>query len=146
MKHLYVKILLAGLLASAPCVYAAELITLKESKLPDASGGFATRGISRGPGIKVLSPEPGMATAAPFEFKLEFTPRSGAPIDPSSVKVLYMKSPMVDLTPRVKSVITSEGLDFKDAKVPPGDHQMKIIVLDTEGREGTALINLTVVK
>lgn len=146
MRSLFIKAFVAGFCLTTSYAFAAELITAKEARLPDAGGSLATRGISRGPGIKVICPTPGIASVAPFEFKLEFSPRSGAPIDPSSVKVVYMKSPMVDLTPRVRSVITSDGIDYKDAQVPPGDHQLKVSVMDTEGREGIALINLSVVK
>lgn len=148
MKRLILTLALAGVASVLQPMdaYAAELITLKESKLPDAAGAIATRGISRGPGIKVVSPAPGAATPAPFEFKLEFTPRSGAPIDLSSIKVVYMKNPMVDLTPRVKSSITPDGIDFKNAQVPTGDHQIKVVVADTDGREATAFVNISVVK
>lgn len=121
---------------------AAPLITAKEAKLPDAAGSLNTRGISRGPGIKVISPEPGSQNKGPFEFKVDFEPRGGASIDQSSVKVTYMKSPTVDLTSRVKGSITDMGIDLKNAEIPPGEHQVKISVKDSDGREASTITTL----
>jgi len=78
---------------------AAPLINAKEAALPNAAGTLGTRGISRGPAVKLQSPEQDTPVVAPFEFKVNFEPRGDARIDPSSVKVIYMKSPFVDLTP-----------------------------------------------
>lgn len=133
---------LAVLVLNIADVYAAPLITAKEAKLPDATGALNTRGISRGPGIKVVSPAAGVQNAGPFEFKVDFEPRGGATIDKSSVKVIYMKSPTVDLTPRIKAVTTDSGIDLKNAEIPPGDHQIKITVKDSEGREASTTTTL----
>lgn len=121
---------------------AASLITPKEAKLPDAAGSLNTRGISRGPGIKVVSPEPGVQTKGPFDFKVDFEPRGGSTIDKSSVKVTYMKSPTIDLTPRLKSSVSETGIDMKNAEVPPGEHQVKISVKDSDGREASTTTTL----
>lgn len=121
---------------------ATPLITPKESKLPDAAGSLNTRGISRGPSIKIVSPELGSPNKGPFEFKVDFEARGGATIDKSSVKVTYMKSPIVDLTPRVRNSITDNGIDFKNAEIPPGEHQIKILVKDSDGRESSTITTL----
>ena len=133
---------LAVLALGAAHVYAAPLITPKEAKLPDAAGNLNTRGISRGPAIKVVSPEAGASTSGPFEFKVDFEPRGGATIDKSSIKVTYMKSPVVDLTPRIKGALTDSGFDLKNAEIPPGDHQIKITVKDSDGRETSTTTTL----
>lgn len=127
---------------SAAHVYAAPLITPKEAKLPDAAGNLNTRGISRGPAIKVVSPTAGVQTSGPFEFKVDFEPRGGATIDKASVKVTYMKSPVVDLTPRIKGALTDNGFDLKNAEIPPGEHQIRITVKDSDGREATTTTTL----
>lgn len=122
--------------------HAAPLITPKEAKLPDAAGNLNTRGISRGPAIKVVSPEAGASIRGPFEFKVDFESRGGATIDKSSIKVIYMKSPVVDLTPRIKGALADNGFDLKNAEIPPGEHQIKIIVKDSDGRETSATTTL----
>lgn len=127
-------------------VSAAPLITPKEAQLPDAVATVKTRGISRGPGVKVVSPEPGVQIKGGFEFKVDFEPRGGSQIDKSSVKVLYMKSPEVDLTPRVNGVLTDRGIDLKNAEVPPGEHRIKISVKDSDGREASTITTITSAK
>lgn len=131
---------------AAELVIAAPLITAKEAALPPAAGTLATRGISRGPAIKLASPEPDTPVVAPFDLKINFDPRGDAKIDPSSVKVVYMKSPFVDLTPRLKSAISANGIDFAKADVPPGTHIIRVTVKDTEGRETNSVLNLVVSK
>jgi len=143
LSHL---LLATSLLAASQWGVAASLISAKEAALPAAAGALATRGISRGPGIKLASPEADTPVAAPFDFKVNFEPRGDAKIDPSSVKVVYMKSPFVDLTPRLKSAISANGIDFAKADVPPGTHTIRVTVKDTEGRETNSVLNLVVNK
>ena len=143
MSHL---LLTASLLTASQWGVAASLISAKEAALPPASGALATRGISRGPAIKLTSPEADTPVAAPFDFKVSFEPRGDAKIDPSSVKVVYMKSPFVDLTPRLKSAISANGIDFVKADVPPGTHTIRVTVKDTDGRETNSVLNLVVNK
>jgi len=126
--------------------YAAALISAKEAALPNSTGTLATRGISRGPAIKLNSPENDIPVASPFELKVAFEPRGDAKIDPASVKVIYMKSPFVDLTPRLKNAISANGIDFSKAEVPPGTHLIRVTVKDSEGREANSVLTLVVTK
>jgi len=139
-------LLATSLLTSSQWGIAASLISAKEAALPPAAGALATRGISRGPGVKLASPEADTPVMAPFDFKVNFEPRGDAKIDQSSVKVIYMKSPFVDLTPRLKSAISPNGIDFVKADVPPGTHTIRVTVKDTEGRETNTVLNLVVNK
>ena len=127
-------------------VFAAPLITSKEAALPAASGALATRGISRGPAVKLNSPEADIPISSPFDFKVLFEARGEGKIDPNSVKVVYMKSPFVDLTPRLKSAITPTGINFSKAEVPPGTHTIRITVKDMDGRETNQVITIVVNK
>ena len=127
-------------------VLAAPLITAKESALPAASGTLVTRGISRGPAVKLNSPEVDTPINSPFDFKVLFEARGEGKIDPNSVKVVYMKSPFVDLTPRLKSAITPTGINFSKAEVPPGTHTIRVTVKDMDGRETNQVITIVVNK
>lgn len=127
-------------------VFAAPLITSKEAALPAASGALATRGISRGPAVKLNSPEADTPISSPFDFKVLFEARGEGKIDPNSVKVVYMKSPFVDLTPRLKSAITPTGINFSKAEVPPGTHTIRITVKDMDGRETNQVVTIVVNK
>ena len=140
-----VCLLVAALMVCAPGASAQQaLITTQEAALPDAAGAIVTRGISRGPSVKMTSPEPDAAVKAPFNFKVGFEGRGGAKIDPTSVKVTYLKSPLVDLTPRLKSAISASGINFTRASVPPGTHKIKVTVMDQEGRETHTVFTLIV--
>lgn len=141
--NLLMTVVLAGISAGS---IAAPLISAKEAALPNSNGTLATRGISRGPAVKLNSPEADTPVVAPFDFKVAFEARGDAKIDPNSVKVIYMKSPFVDLTPRIKSSISANGIDFAKAEVPPGAHTIRVTVKDTEGRETNSVLNLVVSK
>lgn len=145
--HSFLRILtpLILLVSYAP-VMAAPLIVAKEAALPPAAGVLATRGISRGPSVKMTSPEAEAPVSSPLDFKVVFEARGGDKIDPSSVKVIYMKSPFVDLTPRLKNAISATGIDFPKAEVPPGTHTIRITVKDTEGRETNSVQTFVVNK
>ncbi|MBJ7503074.1 MAG: hypothetical protein JHC68_03030 [Polynucleobacter sp.] len=145
--HSFLRILtpLILLVSYAPLM-AAPLIVAKEAALPPATGVLATRGISRGPSVKMTSPEAEAPVSSPLDFKVVFEARGGDKIDPSSVKVIYMKSPFVDLTPRLKNAISATGIDFPKAEVPPGTHTIRITVKDTEGRETNSVQTLVVNK
>jgi hypothetical protein len=132
--------LMSGLVSAGP------LITAKEAALPAASGTLATRGISRGPAVKLSSPEADVPVNSPFDFKVLFEARGEGKIDPNSVKVVYMKSPFVDLTPRLKSAITPTGINFSKAEVPPGTHTIRVTVKDLDGRETNQVMTIVVNK
>ena len=134
------------LFLSSATIFAAPLISAKEAALPAALGTLATRGISRGPAVKLNSPEADTPVMSPFDFKVAFEARGDAKIDPTSVKVIYMKSPFVDLTPRLKSAISANGIDFAKADVPPGTHTIRVSVKDTDGRETNSVLTLVVNK
>jgi hypothetical protein len=125
---------------------ATPLITPTEAALPAASGAMATRGITRGPAVKLVSPQTDHSVKGPFDWKVQFEARGGEKIDPSSVKVTYVKSPFVDLTPRIQSAISAEGINFEKAEVPPGEHVLRITVKDSAGRETNSTMTLKVEK
>lgn len=138
----------ALLLLCAVSAQAGSLISEKEAKLPAGeSGTITTRAITRGPGIKLLSPEPGAAAVkSPFLFKVAFEPRGGAKIDPATVKIVYVKTPNVDLLDRVKVGLSEKGIELDAAEAPAGEHQIRVTVQDSEGRQSTQLIAFTVLK
>ena len=128
-------------LASIAATQTVQLITDKEAKLP-AAPQAPSRAITRGPGVKLLSPE--SVTKGAFPLRVAFEPRGGSKIDPGSVQVTYLKNPPVDLTSRVKSAIRPDGIDLASASAPAGDHPIRISVRDDQGRQGSLVINLSV--
>ena len=133
----------AVLLVGAPTVHAQalQLISAEEAKLPPAAAKPATRAITRGPGIKLSSPE---SVSGQFPLKIAFEPRGESKIDMASVKVEYLKGNGIDLTERLKSGIKPTGIEIPTAAAPAGEHPIRVTVRDSEGRQGTAEFKLTV--
>lgn len=132
-------ILLVG--ASAVHAQALQLITADEAKLPAAAAKPPSRAITRGPGVKLVSPE---SVSGQFPFKIAFEPRGESKIDTASVKVEYLKGGGVDLTQRLKPGIKPAGIEIPAAAAPAGEHPIRVTVRDSEGRQGSAEFKLNV--
>jgi hypothetical protein len=79
-----------------------------------------------------------------MHLQLTFESFGGAKIDPDSVKVTYLRTPNVDLTPRIKSFVQVTGIDIPDVELPAGDHMVRVDVKDSDGRTGSASFILRV--
>jgi hypothetical protein len=114
---------------------AAPLITAEEAALPPQKGAVPNsgRGITRGPKIQVPDVEAGVQTS-PMHFQVKFQTFGGSSIDLEALKVTYLKTPVVDLTPRIKPFAQSTGIDMPDALLPPGDHLVRVDIKDSDGR------------
>lgn len=145
MKKLAIACLCTGSLLAAPAG-AFTLIKNDEAKLPAATGVLATRGISRGPGVKVVSPDTGSTLKSPFNLKIVFEPRGGAKIDSAATRVTYLKATPIDLLSRVKPGLSEQGISLESAEVPPGEHAIQISVQDSEGRVNNTVLQFSVVK
>jgi hypothetical protein len=141
-------ILVASALAfiswSIPARAAQVLITEEEAKLPPPRGAVAAdrRGITRGPKIDVVLV--GEQIHSPMHFQLKFESFGGAKIDPDSVKVTYLRTPNVDLTPRIKAFVQPTGIDMPDVELPVGDHMVRVDIKDSDGRVGSTSFVLKV--
>jgi hypothetical protein len=117
---------------------AAVLINSEEAKLPPPKGGAVAidrRGVTRAPKVILISStEP---VHSPVHLQLKFESFGGTRIDENSVKVTYLRTPNVDLTPRVKSFVQATGIDMPDAELPAGDYTLRVDVKDTDGRLGS---------
>jgi hypothetical protein len=135
---------LATSLLISGAVQATQLITEEEAKLPPPKGAIAAdrRGILRSPKVEVVSP--GDATHSPLRLQLKFESFGGAKIDPDSVKVIYLRNPNIDLTPRVRPFIQPNGIDMPNAELPPGEYMVRIDVKDSDGRPGSTIFLLRV--
>jgi hypothetical protein len=114
---------------------AIPLITAEEAALPPQKGAVPNsgRGITRGPKIQVPDAEAGVQTS-PMHFQVKFQTFGGSSIDLDALKVTYLKTPVVDLTSRIKPFAQPTGIDMPDALLPPGDHLLRIDIKDSDGR------------
>jgi len=129
----------AGLAAYQP-VHAANLvlITADEAKLPPPKGAIAmsSRGVTRGPKVELV-PQAG-AIRSPVRLQLKFQTYGGSKVDLDAVQATYLRTPNVDLTPRIKPFVDATGIDVPAAELPPGDHMVRVDIKDSEGRTATA--------
>lgn len=142
-RHILLGFIGAGLLLSGAS-RATPLITEEEAKLPPPKGAIAAdrRGIMRGPKVEFVSP--GDAVNSPMRLVLKFESYGGAKIDPESVKVIFLRTPNVDLTSRVKPFVQSDGINMQDAELPPGEYTVRVDIKDSDGRPGTTIFTLKV--
>jgi hypothetical protein len=134
MTRIWAAWLAVALLGSGVARAGTILITEEEAKLPPPKGAVAAdrRGILRGPKIHFVSPvEP---VRSPVHFQLKFESFGGATIDTASIKVFYLRTPSVDLTPRIKQFVMPAGIDIPDVELPPGEHMVRVDIKDTDGR------------
>jgi len=123
------------------------LITDDEAKRPAAAALTFRAGISRGPGIELLSPKPSeKSVLSPVHLQLKFEGHGGAQIDEASFKLIDACNPAVDLTDRVKDFTKATGIDVPEADIPPGTYTIHAEVKDNEGRVGLLTFNLNVAK
>jgi hypothetical protein len=123
------------------------LITAVEAQQPVPPTADLTfrAGVSRGPTIELLSPKPSDKTVqSPVHLQLKFEGRGGAQIDVDSLKLTYIRNPLVDLTDRVKSFAKPDGVDLPEAEIPAGTHIIRADVKDKEGRSGSLIFKLNV--
>lgn len=131
---------LVSLVASAaPDGPPLRLVTDDEARRPDARVP-TTRAITRGPGVKLVSASE--VNAGGFPMKVQFERRGGVQLDPQSVRVEYLKEPMVDLTDRVRSRVAGDAIEISQATLPPGEHHFRVTVKDAEGRQGGGMFSI----
>jgi hypothetical protein len=139
-----------GALSGIPLApaHAEVLITEQEAMRPAAApkAEEASRGIFRAPKISVLSPQEEGIVTSPLNLKLKFESFGGTKIDEDSIRVIYLKNPSVDLTPRLKKHLKSSGIEMEVAEAPPGEHHLKVEVKDSDGHLGTADVVFKVTK
>ena len=86
-----------------------------------------------GPVIEVLRPLLGVPVSIPLEISVKFVPRGGALVDLTSLKVTLMKLFGIDITDRVRPYASPDGIKIPDAKLPSGEHTVRITVADASG-------------
>jgi hypothetical protein len=128
---------------------AEVLISAEEASRPAPKDTrMATRSVGRPPSVTMESeykPEQAKPQKSPVNLSLKFVAHGGAKIDVSTVRVVYLREPEVDLTPRLKKFISASGINMPGAEVPPGEHLIRIDLKDTGGRDAPpALIKLII--
>jgi hypothetical protein len=129
-----------GLLSQASA--STVLITDQEAQLPLDKKIAGTRGITRGPRIEFAHHD--VVVGSPLHFQMKFRSFGGATIVVQSIRLIYLKTPDIDLTPRVMPFVEASGIDIPEAEIPSGEHYFQAEVADSEGRTRTEVFVLRV--
>lgn len=143
-KSLFAAVIWIGFLLVQPAMaqQPVVLVTNEEAALPPLpEPGDGGKGVTRGPGIEVLAPgNNSTISATPTPFRVRFVPRNDVPINPDKVRITYLRSQPIDITLRVRSYVSANGIDIPQAIVPPGHHSFRIEVIDGMGRQAAAVL------
>jgi hypothetical protein len=142
MRSIFLAGFILALVVNGRAATGEVLIKPEEAALPPAPAPSNTRAITRKPEIILISPA--ASVNSPFELRLKFQAHGGSRIEPSSFHLIYLKSPNIDLTHRVRRYVTDKGLEMIDAEAPPGQHTMKALISDSGNREGAAVFTLSI--
>lgn len=138
---LFVAIAAVTFFASPSPMLADVLVTDAESRLPaPTKTGPVSRAITRGPRIEfagVTDP-----SKSPVRLRFKFEAFGGATVNLASLRLMYLKTPLIDLTDRIKPYAQATGVDMPSAELPVGEHAMRLELADSDGR--TAISNITI--
>jgi hypothetical protein len=132
------------ILASTQACAGTVLITDQEASLPTEHIVLGARGITRGPRIALI--QPGETSLSPLRFQLQFHSFGGASINTGSLRVVYLKTPEIDITSRVMPFARGAGVDIPDAEMPVGEHYIRVEVTDSEGRTRSSVFVLKITR
>lgn len=109
-----------------------EAAMAPEKKIPDRDLTQIGAESSLGPKIEVLKPPDGSSTHSPVEVDVKFTPKL-SPIDLSSLRVSVVKFINIDITDRVLTYASVEGIRVPAAQLPSGQHTVRVSIADRDG-------------
>ncbi len=150
MRRLFLLLaMLASSLAISQVAHGEILISAEEAARPvhpSVKGPtIIVKSAVRKPTVEIDSRTlQGTPLKSPLNFIVKFTPHGGTKVDPQSVQVTYLRTPEIDLTPRLQKYISASGIDLKSAEVPPGEHFLRVSLKDTGGTENSVVIQLIV--
>ena len=129
---------LVCLIVTGPAAAGDWLITPEEAAMApalEAGKGLLEVGredITAGPVIDVVEPANGSREPMPVQVLIRFTALS-EPLDLASLKVFLIKFIQIDITDRIRPYVTPDGIQVKEAKIPPGKHRVRISLADRTG-------------
>jgi hypothetical protein len=130
------------LVVSSRSLAGTVLITEQEASLPPEAIVASPRAITRGPRIELV--QPSASANSPMHFQLRFKSFGGSEINTGSLRVFYLKSPEVDITPRLARFSQPGGIDISDAEAPAGEHNIRVEIADSEGRIRSSIFTLKI--
>ncbi len=137
----FVALSLATAAATGPV-----LITEGEAMLQDAPTlRGAVDETSDGPRITVLSPRDGQAYTGAVDIEVLFEQVPGGPgVKLESLRVVYVKLWEIDITDRLLPHLQANRLYVERARIPPGQHLIRLSIADESGKRSTRVMRVIV--
>jgi hypothetical protein len=111
--------------------------------LPTRGDGAA--GAVAGPSLVVEVPDGASPVAGALGLRVRFSPGpGGAAVNPTSVRLTYLRGGGIDLTATIRPWVTADGIDLPPHRVPAGTHSFSLYVEDTDGNGTTQVITAQV--
>jgi len=126
------------------------LITPLESQIQVRDGSYTEPvAAAEGPGPEIVLKNPKMfkKLLSPIDIFIAFEPgKSGKPVDMETLKVTLIGFIDINITDRLREYIRGTNLDIQEAKLPSGEHRLRMRIKDVDGNPNERDIVVTVLK
>lgn len=97
------------------------------------------------PIIDLITPKLDGPITSPTPILLRFLPKEPSKVKPDSFKAYY-GSFQIDITSRLLAIaqVSPQGINLKEASLPKGNHKILFNVDDSDGRQGSKLVEFEV--
>ena len=149
----------SGLLAALPVLVLWSpagaitdewLITPEETAMQLRDGSYAEPVAAvEGPGPEIVVKNPKMLQRlqSPIDIFIAFEPgKSGKPADMKTLKVTLIGFIDFNITDRLREYIKGNSLDVEKAKLPSGEHRLRMRIKDVDGNPNERDVVVTVLK
>jgi hypothetical protein len=126
------------------------LIMPLESQMQVRDGSYTEPvDAAEGPGPEIVLKNPKMfkKLRSPIDIFIAFEPgKSGKPVDMETLKVTLIGFIDINITDRLREYIRGTNLDVQEAKLPSGEHRLRMRIKDVDGNPNERDIVVTVLK
>jgi len=132
---LLVSLALAALTGFAGGIDMVTLLTDEEGRMGEKPNGLVNVGRlpDTGPDVKVISPDISKEYQPPVKIDVRFIPKGNSRVDLSKFSVECLKIIDIDITDRIMPYVTEQGVKVDNAKLPSGEHKLKVTIGDNQG-------------
>ena len=130
-----VSLALIALTGFARGIDMVTLLTDEEGRMGEKPNGLVNVGRlpDTGPVVKVVAPDLSKEYQPPVKIDVRFIPKGNSRVDLSKFSVECLKIIDIDITDRIMPYVTEQGVKVDNAKLPSGEHKLKVTIGDNQG-------------
>jgi hypothetical protein len=106
---------------------------------PEKCSRKAPQRVAEAPRIEIVRPELPGPVDAPFDIELRFVRTGDVAVSPESLAVCYVSRLFTaDITDRIREYakVSPQGVVSRAARMPSGEHKLRVLIADEQGRRG----------